>query len=76
MNKTILATMLTLLSLNTAYSKEIRLIVKEIGSKHYKSITVDESQVELIKRSNKYLTVEEDVWVRTPTPVIKQRNEK
>lgn len=75
MNKTILATMLTLLSLNTAYSKEIRLIVKEIGSKHYKSITVDESQVELIKRSNKYLTVEEDVWVRTPTPVIKQRNE-
>ncbi|OUR60534.1 hypothetical protein A9Q74_13015 [Colwellia sp. 39_35_sub15_T18] len=72
MNKTVLITMLTLLSLNTTYAKDIKLIVKEVGSEHYKSITVDESEVESIKNNSKYLTVEEDVWLKAPKPTIKQ----
>jgi hypothetical protein len=72
MNKIILATMLTLLSLNTSYAKDIKLIVKEVGSEHYKSITIDESEVESIKNNSKYLSVEEDIWVTVPTPIAKK----
>jgi len=68
MNKIILTTMLTLLSLNTSYAKEIKLIVKEVDSNRFKSITVDESEVKAIKNSTKYLSVEEDIWVKIPTP--------
>jgi len=68
MNKIILTTMLTLLSLNTSYAKEIKLIVKEVDSDRFKSITVDESEVESIKTDSKYLSVEEEIWVKIPTP--------
>jgi len=73
MNKIILTTMLTLLSLNTSYAKDIKLIVKEVDSERFKSITVDESEVEAIKNNSKYLTIEEDIWVKSPTPVFKQK---
>jgi serine protease len=72
----ILSVLVSVSLMNVAIAKDATLIVKELGSKNYTSITVDESEVEQIKNSNKYLTVEEDVWVKTPTPVIKQRNEK
>ena len=71
MNKIILTTMLTLLSLNTSYAKEIKLIVKEVDSERFKSITVDESEVESIKTDSKYLSVEVDVWLKTPKPMLK-----
>ena len=71
MNKIILTAMLTLLSLNTSYAKDIKLIVKEVDSKRFKSITVDESKVESIKTDSKYLSVEEDVWLKTPKPMLK-----
>lgn len=69
MNRIILIAMLTLLWLNTSYAKDIKLIVKEVGGEHFKSIIVDESEVETIKNDSKYLSVEEDIWVKTPTPV-------
>lgn len=74
MNKIILTTMLTLLSLffiNKAYSKEVKLIVKEVGGEHYQSILVDENEVELIKNDSKYLSVEEEVWLKAPKPTVK-----
>jgi subtilisin family serine protease len=68
MDKIIVTTILTLLSLNTSYAKEIKLIVKEVDSDRFKSITVDESEVESIKTDSKYLSVEEEIWVKIPTP--------
>ncbi|MCP4326696.1 MAG: hypothetical protein GY787_33685 [Alteromonadales bacterium] len=78
MNKTILLIIfiLSLLSFNSAFAKDIKLIVKEIGSDHYKSITVNESEVEAIKNNSKYLTVEEDIWVKSPTPAFIQKEAK
>lgn len=66
MNRTIIALSLMLSSV-AAYANEVSLIVKEHGGSEYKTITVAASDVELIKNSGQYESVEEDVWLSIPT---------
>jgi hypothetical protein len=73
MKKYILSVLVSMSLMNPATAKEVTLVVKKIGSVKYQTITVDETEVELIKVSELYESVEEDIWVKAPKPVIKQR---
>jgi hypothetical protein len=72
----ILSVLVSVSLMNVAIAEEVTLVVKELGSDKYIKIVVDAAEVEMIRKSEIYASVEEDVWVKTPTPVIKQRNEK
>jgi subtilisin family serine protease len=73
MKNYILSVLVSMFLINAATAKEVTLVVKKIGSVKYQTITVDETEVELIKVSELYESVEEDIWVKSPKPVFKQR---
>jgi serine protease len=72
----ILSVLVSVSLMNVAIAKDVTLIVKEFGSDKYITLVVNAAEVEMIRESELYASVEEDVWVKTPTPVINQRKEK
>ena len=76
MKNYILSALVSLLVINTVFAEEITLVVKEFGSDKYITIVVDSSEVDAIVESEIYQSVEKDIWVKSPTPVIKKRVDK
>ena len=76
MKNYILSALVSLIVINTALAEEVTLIVKKYDSDKYINIVVDSSEVDAIIESEIYQSVEEDVWVKAPTPVIKKRATK
>ena len=73
MKNYILSALVSLIVINTALAEEVTLIVKEYDSDKYIKIVVDSSEVDTIIESEIYQSVEKDIWVKSPTPVIKKR---
>ncbi len=73
MKNYILSALVSLIVINTALAEEVTLIVKEYESDKYIKIVVDSSEVDAIIESETYQSVEKDIWVKSPTPVIKKR---
>jgi subtilisin family serine protease len=72
----ILSVLVSVSLMNVAIAEEVTLVVKKLDSDKYIKIVVDAAEVEMIRESELYASVEEDVWVKTPRPVIKQKDEK
>ncbi|GAA6172035.1 hypothetical protein NBRC116592_17050 [Colwellia sp. KU-HH00111] len=69
----ILSALVSLFFINAVYAEEATLVVKEVGTKHYKTIVVDATEIEKIKISDLYESVEEEVWLKAPKTVTKKR---
>ncbi len=76
MKNYILSALLSFSFMNAVYAEEVTLVVKEIGSKQYKTIMVDATEVKRIKNSKFYESVEEEVWLEAPKTVTKKREAK
>ena len=76
MKNYILSALVSLIVINTALAEEVTLIVKEYDSDKYIKIVVDSSKVDTIIESEIYQSVEKDIWVKAPNPVIKKRATK
>lgn len=61
--------LLVLLATSVVNAEETTFIVKEHNSDVYKSIVTDESKLLELQKSGLYISVEEDVWVRTPKKI-------
>ena len=71
MNKLITSTVLALSVSLSTYAEDVTLVVKRHGQDKFETIVVDESEVEQVKNSNLYLSVEEEVWLSRPELKIK-----
>ena len=71
MNKLITSTVLALSVSVSTYAEDVTLVVKRHGQDKFETIVVDESEVEQVKNSNLYLSVEEEVWLSRPELKIK-----
>jgi len=76
MKNYILSILVSLLVINTVLAKDVSLVVKRFDSDKYITIVVDADEVEIIIESEIYQSVEKDIWVKSPTPVIKKRKTK
>ncbi|XQW86282.1 S8 family peptidase [Thalassotalea piscium] len=73
MNNYILSALVSLIVFNTVLAEEVTLVVKEYDSDKYIKLVVDSSEVDAIIESEIYQSVEKDIWVKSPAPVIKKR---